>query len=735
MAEPSFPTTELVSLYDGGYAAEALDRFRRQEFALAEVAIDMARSEKPSQAQLEALDILEARVQRDSGHWKAAAMLFAASAKTNSDIRDYLHYQAARAFAKAGDAEATVHAKLVSSQSPWGAEIEFLLAEAARASGEMLEAESRFRAFLESSEDQTLRSEARFRLGEVFHAQGKEAEAKASWRGVLMSDPTSPWASQLRSKDASLEAHPSPSELVVRGMAYFNAMRNLESAADLKKALASKALDLEARCQAQFHRAKSMYKEREYRRAAPLFVPAIDTCKASENRNYEVKSAYQAGLAYSRAGDHSRSAHYFQYVERYPDHSYADDARLRRAEQYDAMQNDSKVRELLSSLPTLYPKGDMRTEALWRLARSAYMRKDYAAAVTWLAKQIRIVPIETHWWAEGQAPYWLGRSLARMGESEKAVSAYRECIRLYPLTYYSLQAFARLKEGWPDAYAAAIQEVRSQPSAWTEELRPRAVYQSAGFRSALHLARLGIGDATRRQLDAVGMSVPQGRDAVTSVDAIDALVATSRVLDLAGDYEHSHWIGRWHAIDYRRSWPNGASRLRWRLAYPLAYWNLLQDFAKRYSYPPNLQMAIVREESAFDPSRESWANAIGLTQMIFPTAHDHSKGTGIAVTRENLKHPVKNVTIGSHFLNSLQEAFEGRVGLMVPGYNAGRARVRGWIRQRHRYDLDEFIELIPGDQARRYSKRVLGSYFTYSYLHDGQVPEIRNAVPRRLGHL
>ena len=143
-------------------------------------------------------------------------------------------------------------------------------------------------------------------------------------------------------------------------------------------------------------------------------------------------------------------------------------------------------------------------------------------------------------------------------------------------------------------------------------------------------------------------------------------------------------------------------------------------------------MAIVREESAFDPSRESWANAIGLTQMIFPTAIDHSKGTGIAVTRENLQHPVKNVTIGSHFLQSLQEAFEGRVGLMVPGYNAGRARVRGWIRQRSSYDLDEFIELIPGDQARRYTKRVLGSYFTYAYLSDGQVPEIRNAVPRRL---
>jgi len=35
-----------------------------------------------------------------------------------------------------------------------------------------------------------------------------------------------------------------------------------------------------------------------------------------------------------------------------------------------------------------------------------------------------------------------------------------------------------------------------------------------------------------------------------------------------------------------------------------------------------MQIAIVCEESAFDPLDESYANAIGLTQMIPVTAHD-----------------------------------------------------------------------------------------------------------------
>mgnify|MGYP006204467017 CR=1 FL=1 len=46
---------------------------------------------------------------------------------------------------------------------------------------------------------------------------------------------------------------------------------------------------------------------------------------------------------------------------------------------------------------------------------------------------------------------------------------------------------------------------------------------------------------------------------------------------------------------------------------------------------------------------------------------------------------------------------------------------------------DEFIERIKGDQARRYTKRVLGSYFTYSYLADQTVPVVSNEVPRKLG--
>jgi hypothetical protein len=48
------------------------------------------------------------------------------------------------------------------------------------------------------------------------------------------------------------------------------------------------------------------------------------------------------------------------------------------------------------------------------------------------------------------------------------------------------------------------------------------------------------------------------------------------------------------------------------------------------------------------------------------------------------------------------------------------------LRERGDLDLDEFIETIPFDETRGYTKRVLSSYLTYAWLYqpDKPVPQI-----------
>src|SRR5207302_1391843 len=227
-----------------------------------------------------------------------------------------------------------------------------------------------------------------------------------------------------------------------------------------------------------------------------------------------------------------------------------------------------------------------------------------------------------------------------------------------------------------------------------------------------------------RELKKLGLQPPTDRKKIDDPDKIEKVWAIAWLYDRAGRYAVSHNPTRWNVLDYRASWPVGANRARWQIAYPKAYYELLSRHAAKNNVPIAMQIGIVREESGFDPLDESYANAIGLTQMIPVTAHDFAKGTGIDPTRENLRDPEKNVTIGGRFLGSLYKDWNGFTLLVPTSYNAGPAGVRKMLRARGTWDADEFVEGIVDDQARNYTKRVLGSFFTYTWLYDHDVPVI-----------
>jgi soluble lytic murein transglycosylase len=202
--------------------------------------------------------------------------------------------------------------------------------------------------------------------------------------------------------------------------------------------------------------------------------------------------------------------------------------------------------------------------------------------------------------------------------------------------------------------------------------------------------------------------------------------------DRADRYATSHWPTRWHILDYKRQWPVGANAARWQIAYPRAFVELLTEHADKNGFVLEMLQAIVREESAIDPLRESYANAVGLTQMINSTATRFAKGTGIAPTRENLRDPEKNVTIGARFLGFLFKQWNGFVHLVPPSYNGGEGYVKRVLKTRGTWPADELIESVVDDQIRNYSKRVLASYFAYAWIYRRAVPEMPNAIPSEL---
>ncbi|HVT09831.1 MAG TPA: transglycosylase SLT domain-containing protein, partial [Polyangia bacterium] len=95
------------------------------------------------------------------------------------------------------------------------------------------------------------------------------------------------------------------------------------------------------------------------------------------------------------------------------------------------------------------------------------------------------------------------------------------------------------------------------------------------------------------------------------------------------------------------------------------------------------------------------------------------------VTRDTLLDPAKNLELGARFLGFLWKRFDGAAPLAIAGYNAGEAAVDRWLGERGDLDMDEFMETIPYDETRNYTKRVLASFFAYSWLYgDKPVPAI-----------
>ncbi len=735
-------TPKLVKSYFLGTPYEkASERFAAKDWSAAKVAFGKTHKgvSKDVAVRAQGLSALSATF---SGAHSDSAPRLEKAAKEIPLAADYFNYYAARAyFYTKRYAKARQLASLVPASSVGYAESQLLLADIERTAGKRDAMVAVYENYFSSG--QSLRkTEAKYRLARGKEGQGKRPEAVALYRQVYFESPLSSWAKHAKErldKLAPRRKPPTADELITRGMVYFKAMRNPLSEADFSAARKAAGLTSESHCVAAYHHASSIFKNRNRKRSAPIFDQAVKLCRKAGNKNLTVKSAYQAGRSNAYNGYYKEAIAQFRIAETEdPNHTYRDDARLRAAEVYEKQGNLKKVKSLLSSIPTDYPDGDMRAEALWRVGWLEYKARNYSKAKKAWEKQIAVMPHDKNYWAEGQPQYWLARVHAIQGKDGKALDLYEEAIRKYPLSYYSLLAFSRVREIDTRRFQQIKKDLKTAKATpdfiLSQVSRPQ--FSTPGFASAVEYMKLGLFSRAEAEFRELGMIPPAGRSEITDNGKKQDVWAMAYLYHLIGSYSSSHWMTRWHILDYKKHWPAGNWRTRWEIAYPNAYGDLMTKWGKKRNIPKAMLMGIMREESAFNPKMESYANAIGLTQMIFSTASRFSKGTGVTINkknfRPNMQNAVKNVTVGSNFLAFLFRKWNNRLLLIPPSYNAGEGAVGRWLRKRGHLDADEWLEEVKVDQPRNYSKRVLSSFFAYSYLYENKIPIVRNNIPSSL---
>ncbi|MGQ9573381.1 MAG: lytic transglycosylase domain-containing protein, partial [Dehalococcoidia bacterium] len=163
-----------------------------------------------------------------------------------------------------------------------------------------------------------------------------------------------------------------------------------------------------------------------------------------------------------------------------------------------------------------------------------------------------------------------------------------------------------------------------------------------------------------------------------------------------------------------------APRALLEMAYPLDYLPLINSAATENDLSPLLILAMIRQESFFDPTAGSPAGALGLAQVIPPTGAEIAEKLNVEdFSTLDLLRPLVSIRFGAYYLSSQLELFEGNLFLALAAYNGGPGNAIRWKESVPTADMDLLVEIIDFTETRTFVKVVLENYAVYRFLYSG----------------
>ena len=393
---------------------------------------------------------------------------------------------------------------------------------------------------------------------------------------------------------------------------------------------------------------------------------------------------------------------------------------------------DGEASALYSEIHTLFPTSELAPEGLYNAGRLYQINDEYQNAIKTYDLLIRTYPnnsfAEDGAWNLGwiyykrgmyqealatfsaftgsssafnaaNARYWKARTLEKQGRREEAMADYMLLAGMTTPTYHSY--LAQRKTGFTPAFPNVSPE--------STALNPAA---AAKKEKAEMLIRLGLPEDARLEIEKM--------EALANTK--EELVTVSLLYSKVDDYYNSIKIAQDIGLPQANS-----------LSYPRGYKDLVSSYAKKYGVDELLVYSVIREESRFQKDVVSPADAVGLMQLIPPTARIVAGQIGLTgFTTEMLTIPRINIEMGIFYLSEVLDKFGGDVELALASYNAGPGRAADWQADFYGLDKDEFVEEIPFRETRNYIRRILRSYGAYKAIYGSPASAAPvNAAPPR----
>ncbi len=553
------------------------------------------------------------------------------------------------------------------------------------------------RQVLAAAESSESASRPGFQLaeGEVELALNQKETAEATFKRVLLSHPLSPEALTARAKLTQMgaETNLTVAELRTLGDAYYSAGRYAEAAEQFRALERSPTLDAQARNSFAVAEAAC---ELQLKRLTPAQVQGLIDSNDEDG-------AHRLDLLMELARNRDDSADQQRILSemetRFPSSPWLAAALFSAGNMYMLKHDYPKAIEYYGYLAAHFPSDKNAAAAHWRSGWLSYRLGLDTDAERIFDEQIRLYPGATE---TVSALYWRGRLFEAQDHNPALAAAnYRTIIRAYQHYFYAQMSRQRLASLGVAQTAADPQLDRFQPTP-LPHLVDTFPEDSPHLAKARLLANAGLNEYIAQEIKA-------DPDSVSWSSLAEAQIYSS----------YGETFRAVRAI--KRALPGAASAsiqsiplVYWRILFPEPWWDTIKAESAKNNLDPYMVASLIRQESEFDPSVISYANAYGLMQLLPSVGRTMAREEGMTHFQTfQLLDPDTNIRLGTRYLRQMLDKFGGVQEYALAAYNAGDGRVADWEAAGPYHGIDEFVESIPFTQTREYVEAILRNEETY----------------------
>jgi soluble lytic murein transglycosylase len=525
--------------------------------------------------------------------------------------------------------------------------------------------------------------------GKIAFALGREQEAEDIFKHLLIEHPLTPEAGAARAKLIAMGAESSltVAELRSLGDAFYNAGRYADAGEEYHALARNGALPESERDEFAVAEAACDLKLKRLTRAQAAAL--ADT--QDEN------GARRLYLLMELARNRNDDADVVQTLDRmkaeFPQSRWLAEALFSAGNMYLLRKDYANAASDYGYLAMHFPSHRSAAAAHWRAGWLNYRQGLYSEAARMFDEQIKLFPDATE---TAAALYWRGR-LYEVQENNRAAAAkeYQTVSRVYQHYFYAQLARQRLQAlGEPLLVSGSPPDSIKPPA--IPHLSDTFPADSPHIAKARLVANAGLNDYIAQEISADPDS-----------DSWSALAEAELYASFGESYRAMRALKR--ALPYAISAPiNSIPLAYWRILFPEAWWDAIKTESARNGLDPYLVASLIRQESEFNPSAISYANAWGLMQLLPSVGRSmaHEEGMSHFQTYQ-LLDPETNIRLGTRYLRHMIDRFGGVQEYALAAYNAGDERVADWQAAGPYHGLDEFVESIPFTQTREYVQGIL----------------------------